>query len=69
MSSWTNTEGIGVSPPAYLGHANSHDREVTTPLTADCATSATALFTGAAVYVSIVEHPARLQCSTEIAIA
>lgn len=26
-----------------------------------------ALFTGAAVYISLVEHPARLACSTELA--
>jgi len=38
-------------------------------LLADCATLATALFTGAAVYVTLVEHPARLRCSTEIAVA
>jgi len=30
---------------------------------------ATALFTGAATYVSLVEHPARLRCSNEIALA
>ena len=30
---------------------------------------ATALFTGAATYVSLVEHPARLGCSNEIALA
>src|SRR5215470_11133778 len=30
---------------------------------------ATALFSGAATYVSLVEHPARLRCSTEIALA
>jgi uncharacterized membrane protein len=30
---------------------------------------ATALFTGAAAYVSLVEHPARLRCSNEIALA
>ena len=28
---------------------------------------ATALFAGAAVYISLVEHPARMGCSTEIA--
>jgi hypothetical protein len=31
-------------------------------LLADVSTLATALFTGAAVYISFVEHPARLQC-------
>jgi hypothetical protein len=30
---------------------------------------ATALFTGAAVYVTFVEHPARLACPTEVALA
>jgi hypothetical protein len=30
---------------------------------------ATALFSGAAAYVSLVEHPARLRCSTEVALA
>jgi hypothetical protein len=30
---------------------------------------ATALFTGAAVYVTLVEHPARLTCPTEVALA
>jgi Domain of unknown function (DUF1772) len=38
------------------------------PLTG-CATLATALFTGAAVYITLVEHPARLRCTTEAAIA
>ncbi len=38
-------------------------------LLADCATLATALFTGAAVYITLVEYPARLQCSPEIAVA
>jgi Domain of unknown function (DUF1772) len=32
------------------------------------ATLATALFTGAAVYVSLVEHPARLSCPTAHAV-
>jgi hypothetical protein len=35
---------------------------------ADCATLATALFTGA-VYVTLVQHPARPQCSSDIAVA
>lgn len=30
---------------------------------------ATSLFTGAAVYVCLVEHPARMTCATEVAIA
>jgi hypothetical protein len=30
---------------------------------------ATALFTGAAIYVSLVEHPARMACAIEVAIA
>lgn len=34
-----------------------------------CATLATALFTGAAVYITFVEHPARMACATEIAMA
>ena len=29
----------------------------------------TALFAGAALYVSVVEHPARLACSTDVALA
>jgi hypothetical protein len=38
-------------------------------LLANLAVLATALFTGAAAYVSLVEHPARLRCSNEIALA
>ena len=34
-----------------------------------CAILATALFTGAAVYITFVEHPARMACSTETAVA
>jgi hypothetical protein len=37
-------------------------------LLANMATLATALFTGAAVYISLVEHPARLQCPTAHAV-
>jgi hypothetical protein len=37
-------------------------------LLADFATLATALFTGAAVYISLVEHPARLLCPTAHAV-
>jgi hypothetical protein len=37
-------------------------------LLADVSTLATALFTGAAVYISFVEHPARLQCPTRHAL-
>jgi hypothetical protein len=36
---------------------------------ATLATLATALFTGAAVYISLVEHPARLLCPTAHAVA
>ncbi|WP_119458398.1 DUF1772 domain-containing protein [Rhodospirillaceae bacterium SYSU D60014] len=32
------------------------------------ATLATALFTGAAIYVSLVEHPARLSCGSAVAL-
>jgi hypothetical protein len=35
---------------------------------AELAALATALFTGAAVYISLVEHPVRMNCSTEIAV-
>ena len=38
-------------------------------LLANCATLVTALFTGAAVYVTFVEQPARMKCSTEIALS
>jgi hypothetical protein len=37
-------------------------------LLANFATLATALFTGAAVYITLVEHPARLQCPTAYAV-
>jgi hypothetical protein len=37
-------------------------------LLANVATLATALFTGAAVYISLVEHPARLLCPTAHAV-
>jgi hypothetical protein len=37
-------------------------------LLANFATLATALFTGAAVYISFVEHPARLLCPTAHAV-
>ena len=37
-------------------------------LLAILATLATALFTGAAVYISLVEHPARLKCPTAHAV-
>jgi len=30
------------------------------------ATLAASLFTGAAIYVSLVEHPARLECGTDL---
>jgi uncharacterized membrane protein len=32
------------------------------------ATLASGLFAGAAIYISLVEHPARLECGTEIAV-
>lgn len=38
-------------------------------LVANLAVLATALFSGAAAYVSLVEHPARLRCSNEVALA
>jgi Na+(H+)/acetate symporter ActP len=37
-------------------------------LLVNCAILATALFTGAAVYISLVEHPARLSCPTTHAV-
>ncbi|HZY58439.1 MAG TPA: DUF1772 domain-containing protein [Candidatus Binataceae bacterium] len=37
-------------------------------LLAEATTLATALFTGAAVYITLIEHPVRLACSNEIAV-
>ena len=34
-----------------------------------CSLLACGLFTGAAVYISLVEHPARMECGVEIAAA
>jgi hypothetical protein len=39
------------------------------PLIQFIAVLATTLFAGAAIYVNLVEHPARMSCSTEIAAA
>jgi hypothetical protein len=39
------------------------------PLAQFIAVFATTLFAGAAIYVNLVEHPARMSCSTEIAAA
>jgi len=36
---------------------------------APLAALATALFTGGAIYVSLVEHPARMACSVDVAVA
>jgi hypothetical protein len=38
-------------------------------MSAALATVATGLFAGAALYVTLVEHPARLACGTAIAVA
>jgi uncharacterized membrane protein len=38
-------------------------------LVSGCAILSTAIFTGAAIYVSLVEHPARSEVTTECAIA
>ena len=38
-------------------------------LVSSCATLATAMFTGAAVYISLVEHPARMEVTTQCAIS
>lgn len=32
------------------------------------ATLCTALFAGAAMYISLVEHPARMECGTRLAV-
>jgi Domain of unknown function (DUF1772) len=37
------------------------------PLTQFIAVLTTTLFTGAAIYINLVEHPARMGCSTEVA--
>jgi Domain of unknown function (DUF1772) len=39
------------------------------PLIQFIAVLATTLFAGAAIYINLVEHPARMSCSTEIAAA
>lgn len=46
-----------------------HSREVRKMLLEDLATLATALFSGAAVYITLVEHPVRMSCTTQIAVA
>jgi hypothetical protein len=33
------------------------------------ATLAAGLFSGASIYVNLVEHPARMQCGTAVAVA
>jgi uncharacterized membrane protein len=43
--------------------------EVGDMLVSGCAILSTAIFTGAAIYVSLVEHPARSEVTTECAIA
>jgi hypothetical protein len=37
------------------------------PLIEFVAVLATAIFAGAAIYINLVEHPARMACSTELA--
>jgi hypothetical protein len=37
------------------------------PLIQFIAVSATTIFSGAAIYINLVEHPARMSCSTQIA--
>ena len=39
------------------------------PLVKFIAVLATGIFSGAAIYINLVEHPARMSCSTEIAAA
>jgi uncharacterized membrane protein len=52
--------------PFHIGH----DRTATgmLQLTQIVAVLASTLFAGAALYVSLVEHPARLSCGTELAV-
>src|SRR5687768_14094763 len=48
------------------GH-DQYPRTVMIPLVQFIAVLATAVFAGAAIYINLVEHPARMACSTELA--
>jgi uncharacterized membrane protein len=44
-------------------------KRIATTLAEPIATLSSALFTGAAVYINLVEHPARMQAGTQVALA
>ncbi len=57
-----------IRPVASLSRLGYHRRNVITGL-AWIATAACALFTGGAVYATLVEHPARMACGPPLAVA
>ena len=48
-------------------HPSPLARRVAAPIALLTAVLACTLFTGASIYINLVEHPARLSCGTEVA--